>query len=38
MGAALIGQGMSVFWLGILLLLVFAVNLGVLPATLDAIS
>ncbi len=33
MGAALIGQSMPVFWLGILLILVFAVNLGVLPAT-----
>ncbi len=33
MGFALIGQSMPVFWLGILLILVFAVNLGVLPAT-----
>ena len=33
MGAALVGQSMPVFWLGILLILVFAVNLGVLPAT-----
>ena len=33
MGAALIGQSMPVFWLGILLILVFAVNLGILPAT-----
>ena len=33
MGAALIGQSMPVFWLGILLILVFAVNFGVLPAT-----
>lgn len=33
MGTALIGQSMPVFWLGILLILVFAVNLGVLPAT-----
>ncbi len=33
MGAALLGQSMPVFWLGILLILVFAVNLGVLPAT-----
>lgn len=33
MGVALIGQSMPVFWLGILLILVFAVNLGVLPAT-----
>lgn len=33
MGFALIGQSIPVFWLGILLMLVFAVNLGVLPAT-----
>ena len=33
MGVALIGQSMPVFWLGILLILVFAVNLGILPAT-----
>ena len=38
MGAALTGQSMPVFWLGILLTLVSAVNLGVLPAALDAIS
>jgi len=30
---ALIGQSMPVFWLGILLILVFAVNLQMLPAT-----
>lgn len=33
MGFALLGQSMPVFWLGILLMLVFAVNLQVLPAT-----
>lgn len=32
-GFALIEQSMPVFWLGILLILVFAVNLGFLPAT-----
>lgn len=30
---ALLGQSMPVFWLGILLILIFAVNLHVLPAT-----
>jgi len=33
MGAVLIGQSMPLFWLGFLLILVFAVSLGVLPAT-----
>jgi len=33
MGFALLGQSMPVFWLGILLMLIFAVNLQVLPAT-----
>ena len=33
MVVALIGQSMPVFWLGILLILVFAVSLNVLPAT-----
>ena len=33
MGVALIGQSMPVFWLGILLILVFAVQLRILPAT-----
>ena len=38
MGAELVAQSMPVFLFGILLILVFAVNLGVLPAALDAIS
>lgn len=33
MSLALLGQSMPVFWLGVLLILVFAVNLQVLPAT-----
>ena len=33
MGFALLGQSMPVFWLGILLMLLFAVNLQILPAT-----
>lgn len=33
MGIALIGQSMPVFWLGILLIMVFAVWLNLLPAT-----
>lgn len=33
MGIALLGQSMPVFWLGILLILVFAVWLNMLPAT-----
>ena len=33
MGFALLGQSMPVFWLGILLMLIFAVKLQVLPAT-----
>jgi len=33
MSFALLGQSMPVFWLGILLMLLFAVNLQILPAT-----
>jgi peptide/nickel transport system permease protein len=33
MSIALLGQSMPVFWLGILLMLLFAVNLQILPAT-----
>lgn len=33
MAIALLGQSMPVFWLGILLILIFAVNLQILPAT-----
>ena len=33
MGSALIGQSMPNFWLGLLLILFFAVNLGILPAS-----
>jgi len=32
---ALLGQSMPVFWLGLMLILVFAVNLGLLPAGQD---
>lgn len=32
MGMALLGQSMPIFWLGIMLIMVFAVNLGWLPA------